>query len=262
MPFLNKLNVGLGQVIDELVVEVYDIINHIVSYYRFLCGDKFTDYLREAHLDLVKIVDFRRHEFRLLSLLLFLGNSQLWHLLGDIFLFGFALLLLGWILWVLSLGLLCRCLRRWLRCLATLDPPLDDEDVAIFLELSEEIRAILELDGDLLCELALESLRLNSQLSLLIFCWFVRLLHPLLYRLHILNEQFWAWVPHVREEAWVWSGVLTWRDTELLIDLLDTSLFNFITFCQLLKGNTLRKEFVEIEVIISQEFETTRLKLS
>ena len=61
-------------------------------------------------------------------------------------------------------------MRRWLRCLATLDPPLDDEDVAIFLELSEEIRAILELDGDLLSELALESLRLNSQLSLLIFC--------------------------------------------------------------------------------------------
>jgi hypothetical protein len=82
--------------------------------------------------------------------------------------------------------------------------------------------------------------------------------------LHILNEQFWAWVAHMREETWVWSGVmtLTWRDTELLIDLLDTSLFNFITFCQLLKGNTLRKEFVEIEVIISQEFETTRLKLS
>ena len=77
MPFLNKLNVGLGQVIDELVVEVYDIINHIVPNYRFLCGDKLANYLREAHLDLVKIVDFRRHEFRLLSLLLFLGNSQL-----------------------------------------------------------------------------------------------------------------------------------------------------------------------------------------
>jgi len=77
MPFLNKLNVGLGQVIDELVVEVYDIVNHIVPYYRFLCGDKLSNYLREAHLDLVKIVDFGRHEFRLLSLLLFLGNGQL-----------------------------------------------------------------------------------------------------------------------------------------------------------------------------------------
>jgi len=77
MPFLNKLNVGLGQIIDELVVEVYDIINHIVPNYRFLCGDKLADHLREAHLDLVKIVDFGRHEFRLLSLLLFLGNSQL-----------------------------------------------------------------------------------------------------------------------------------------------------------------------------------------
>ena len=46
---------------------------------------------------------------------------------------------------------------------------------------------------------------------------------------------------------------------ELIINFLDATLFDFLSFCQLLKGDSLGEEFVEVEVIVSEEFQATRL---
>ena len=52
--------------------------------------------------------------------------------------------------------------------------------------------------------------------------------------------------------------VLTSRG-KLIVDFLDASFFDLFTPGQLLKCDPLRKQFVEVKVIISQEFEATRL---
>jgi hypothetical protein len=49
------------------------------------------------------------------------------------------------------------------------------------------------------------------------------------------------------------------RTAELIVNLLDATLFDLVDLCQLLKGDSLGEEFVEVKVIVSQKFQTTRL---
>lgn len=114
------------------------------------------------------------------------------------------------------------------------------------------------LDGDLFGELAFQGLRLDNQLSLLIFGRLASVLHEFIHCRHVLHKQLRTRLPHVREETRERLRVLTSRG-KLIVDFLDASLFDLFTPGQLLKCDPLRKQFVEVKVIISQEFETTRL---
>lgn len=117
------------------------------------------------------------------------------------------------------------------------------------------------LDGDLACKLTFQCLRLHCQLSLLIFDRLVGLLDEFIDCCHVGHKELLTGLAHVSVEARVGLIlVLTLvGGAELIVDFLDASLFDFVTLCQLLKGDSLGEEFVEVKMIVSQEFQTTRL---
>ena len=184
------------------------------------------------------------------------------HLLCDI-LNTILALLLGLLLLDLRvlriLGLRCNSSGSW-PILITLVPPLNNEYVTVFLELGEKIRTLLVLDGDLACKLTFQRLGLHCQLSLLIFSGLVGVLDEFIDRCHVRHQQLLTRLAHVSVETRV-GLVLTLigRTAELIVNLLNATLFDLVDLCQLLKGDSLGEEFVEVKVIVSQEFQTTRL---
>lgn len=151
------------------------------------------------------------------------------------------------------------CCSSCCSCLITLVPPLDDELLAVFLELSENVRTLLILYGDLACKLTFKRLRLHCQLSLLIFGRLIGLLDEFIDRCHVCHQELLTGLAHVSVETRLGLVLTLIGGAELIVDFLDAALFNLVALCQLLKGDSLGEEFVEVKVVISQEFETTRL---
>ena len=107
-------------------------------------------------------------------------------------------LLLGFtIFWVLSFRDTCRCGGG----LVTLGPPLNDEIVAVLFKLSVDTGTVLVLDGDLFGELAFQGLRLDYQLSLLIFSRLAGVLHKFIHGCHVLGEKLRTRLAHVSVET-------------------------------------------------------------
>lgn len=101
-------------------------------------------------------------------------------------------------------------------------------------------------------------MRFHDQLSLLIFARLIGVLHELIHRRLVLHEQLRTRLAHVRVEPREGLRVLT-VGGELIINFLDATLFDFLSVGQLLEGDSLGEEFVEVEVIVPEEFQATRL---
>jgi hypothetical protein len=153
MPLLHELIISLRELIDKLIVQVNNVIGHVMSDYRFLGLNQFMHDQRETHLLVEQILRLLDHE-RLFPLLFFLLGDDLQlgiERLGkgerrtisvlDLFLLGFIGLL-----WILGFSSHCTLLRR---NLITFVPPLNNELIAVLLELGEQVCTFLVLDGDL-----------------------------------------------------------------------------------------------------------------
>ena len=164
MPLLHELIISLRELIDELIVQVNNVIGHVMSDYRFLGLNQFMHDQRETHLLVEQILRLLDHEGLFLLLFLLLGDDLQLGIerLGkgersisvlDLFLLGFIGLL-----WILGFSSHCTLLRR---NLITFVPPLNNELIAVLLELGEQVCTFLVLDGDLASQLPLQGLRFD-----------------------------------------------------------------------------------------------------